>query len=109
MAIEWEHTKTTTEAREIGKCTTCKKVASRLVVVTTSKTFRSDRISAVGSSTVRVPSGPSACACGGLVYYMAVAGIKTAKKCDARCMSSKGHNCECSCGGLNHGASHGPS
>jgi hypothetical protein len=25
-------------------------------------------------------------------------------KCDARCLSATGHNCECSCGGKNHGA-----
>lgn len=25
-------------------------------------------------------------------------------KCDARCLNAKGHNCECSCGGKNHGA-----
>lgn len=25
-------------------------------------------------------------------------------KCDARCMNAKGHDCECSCGGKNHGA-----
>ncbi len=25
-------------------------------------------------------------------------------KCDARCMNAKGSNCECSCGGDNHGA-----
>lgn len=24
-------------------------------------------------------------------------------KCDARCETAKGHNCECSCGGKNHG------
>lgn len=24
-------------------------------------------------------------------------------KCDARCLNAKGHNCECSCGGSNHG------
>jgi len=24
-------------------------------------------------------------------------------KCDARCMNARGHNCECSCGGKNHG------
>lgn len=23
--------------------------------------------------------------------------------CDARCQSAKGHQCECSCGGANHG------
>ena len=25
-------------------------------------------------------------------------------KCDARCLNATGHNCECSCGGKNHGA-----
>jgi hypothetical protein len=25
-------------------------------------------------------------------------------KCDARCMGATGHDCECSCGGKNHGA-----
>lgn len=25
-------------------------------------------------------------------------------KCDARCQNAKGHKCECSCGGKNHGA-----
>jgi hypothetical protein len=25
-------------------------------------------------------------------------------KCDARCLNAKGHNCECACGGSNHGA-----
>lgn len=24
-------------------------------------------------------------------------------KCDARCMNAKGNNCECACGGANHG------
>ncbi len=24
-------------------------------------------------------------------------------KCDDRCVSAKGHKCECSCGGANHG------
>ena len=26
-------------------------------------------------------------------------------KCDGRCTSATGHNCECSCGGKNHGMS----
>jgi hypothetical protein len=29
---------------------------------------------------------------------------KADKKCDGRCTSALGHNCECSCGGKNHGA-----
>jgi hypothetical protein len=28
-------------------------------------------------------------------------------KCDARCLNATGHNCECSCGGKNHGAGNG--
>ena len=28
------------------------------------------------------------------------------KRCDARCMYAKGPNCECNCGGANHGAGH---
>lgn len=27
--------------------------------------------------------------------------------CDRRCTSATGHNCECSCGGANHGIDHG--
>lgn len=26
--------------------------------------------------------------------------------CDSRCLNAKGGNCECSCGGANHGAGH---
>lgn len=29
-----------------------------------------------------------------------------ARMCDARCMNATGPNCDCSCGGANHGASH---
>ncbi len=29
-----------------------------------------------------------------------------AHKCDARCMGAKGPNCDCQCGGENHGASY---
>jgi hypothetical protein len=29
------------------------------------------------------------------------------KKCDGRCTSATGHNCECQCGGRNHGSDHG--
>ena len=27
-------------------------------------------------------------------------------KCDGWCLNATGHNCECSCGGKNHGAGH---
>jgi hypothetical protein len=32
-----------------------------------------------------------------------VEGFVTDTKCDARCQGAKGHMCECSCGGKNHG------
>jgi len=28
------------------------------------------------------------------------------KKCSAKCRGARGHNCECSCGGTNHGANY---
>ncbi len=46
-------------------------------------------------------------ACGAQSVARPVLGrIVKAKKCDARCLASTGHNCECSCGGKNHGAGH---
>lgn len=40
-------------------------------------------------------------------YASPVAGKYSAKKkCNAKCLESTGHVCECSCGGKNHGAGH---
>jgi hypothetical protein len=33
-----------------------------------------------------------------------VRGVVTDHQCDAACLNAKGHLCECSCGGANHGA-----
>lgn len=33
-------------------------------------------------------------------------GVTTDRKCDHRCTSAKGADCECSCGGVNHGVDH---
>ena len=42
------------------------------------------------------------------MYYIAVKGtFKADVKCNAKCVGSKGHVCECACGGQNHGAGHG--
>lgn len=43
--------------------------------------------------------------CGREMSAKLIKGIKTDHECDARCMASKGPNCECSCGGANHGKS----
>ncbi len=29
--------------------------------------------------------------------------VNAEKKCDSRCTGARGHNCECACGGANHG------
>jgi len=45
--------------------------------------------------------------CGAFRWAAPVFGAyKLDRKCDARCMGATGHNCECQCGGENHGAAH---
>lgn len=45
--------------------------------------------------------------CGAAMMVQAVAGTYSAEHiCGARCLASTGPNCECSCGGRNHGKSH---
>ena len=48
------------------------------------------------------------CPCCGMARSATpVRGVYSAKhKCNAKCMSSVGTVCECSCAGKNHGASH---
>lgn len=36
--------------------------------------------------------------------YQAIKGTVTECPCDGRCTSAKGPNCDCSCGGQNHGS-----
>lgn len=43
------------------------------------------------------------CDCGAYCDSNRVKGFVTDHVCDARCTSAKGPNCECSCGGKNHG------
>jgi hypothetical protein len=56
-------------------------------------------------TTVEMWNGKPAvrCACGVTMTAKLLKGVVTDHECDARCMSSKGHVCECSCGGANHG------
>ncbi len=47
-------------------------------------------------------------ACGWQCGWTAVTGkTNPDHKCDARCTGATGHDCECACGGKNHGADHG--
>lgn len=46
-------------------------------------------------------------ACGMSAAVLEVEGIRRDEiPCDRRCTGARGHRCECSCGGLNHGADH---
>ncbi len=38
-----------------------------------------------------------------LNWYVLNGTFNPGKKCDSRCMGARGHNCECQCGGANHG------
>lgn len=45
--------------------------------------------------------------CAGPLAGKAINGVfKADHPCDARCTGATGHNCECSCGGANHGMDH---
>lgn len=44
------------------------------------------------------------CTCGaGTMVAKLLKATTTEHECSARCMASKGHVCECACGGKNHG------
>lgn len=44
--------------------------------------------------------------CGGTSKGHRVRGFVSDEPCGARCLNAKGFQCECSCGGKNHGAGH---
>lgn len=71
---------------EIGKCRSCKTVICRETI------WRS-------GSNVK-------CQCGQVVKLRAIFGNTSSKRCDARCTSATGPNCDCQCGGKNHGGDH---
>lgn len=114
-AIEWTTKTNRKTVRFIAKCK-CKAAHSVAVVRVVTSTYRSDRIALPVSriekfettegTATRYPE-PWRCACGKTAHYRPVNGsFRADKKCDARCLNSKGHVCECQCGGKNHGAGH---
>ena len=44
------------------------------------------------------------CVCGGYARGFEIRAELSSHACDARCMNAIGPNCECACGGVNHGA-----
>ena len=95
--------------RHNGKCHVCKKAASILArrtnewcnegyVFEDADGFK--HLSASGGTIDRE-------CCGRRFTLSPVQGrLAPAHKCDARCLNATGHNCECACGGKNHGAGH---
>jgi hypothetical protein len=64
------------------------------------------RIRKAGVDTVRYSSSVYCDCRRGRATLKAVVGKVNQTPCDARCTEAKGHNCECACGGQNHGNAH---
>ena len=97
--------------RYITKCKGCGIPTSELV---TAETYRAAQL-ADGSKVFQHPAGRFryvngfACvSCRGCEKWLTAKRVQgkfsAVHKCDAKCMNSRGHVCECSCGGQNHGA-----
>jgi hypothetical protein len=55
-----------------------------------------------GMKELRFPA--LTCDCGSHVFGKRIEGhVNESVPCDRRCTHAKGHSCECSCGGANHG------
>jgi hypothetical protein len=111
--IEWETRTSTSTIRQNVKCK-CGERRSRLLTQTVKRTYRSDMCGAVGRPQVaRVLADgrreqAEQCACGRELHFRDVKGShRPDKPCNAKCVGSIGHVCECSCGGKNHGAGFG--
>lgn len=60
-----------------------------------------------GVESLNGPCGWTCELCGRTMIGQVINGVKNKTvKCDHRCTSATGHNCECSCSGRNHGADH---
>ena len=115
------------EKRAIGKCSRCKKVVAinlwQEFYFWGSNSFGREiwKHASFTCRDMKAPAVPKYCLldsvhadgvsvpcpeCSRAVWCKVVKGVKTETPCDGRCTSARGHVCECSCGGANHGASH---
>lgn len=117
-------TKTTTRMKRfVGSCKKCKTGAALDVqetVTTTTGTYRTPQgfemvrttyryaynQAGYGSYSESLKIVSTVAGCGHKVALKRVQGVVTDHVCNAKCMSSTGPVCECSCGGKNHGAGH---
>jgi len=100
----------------VGRCKACKKGVAYVDAVRTSATIKrpgerqgSHWDAAISNGKVLVQRGVGycgVCPCGSRVTVKPVVGkVSPVHVCNAKCMSSNGPACECSCGGRNHGRS----
>lgn len=116
------------EIMYIGRCYNCRRAASTSVVgiapseVTThgvglaaGKVFVNTVYSATTAAGIGLRafkhadgtfSVSAACKCGWHVTCQPVRGRVSHHKCGPKCVNATGHDCECQCGGKNHGRGH---
>ncbi len=99
--------------RYISKCKTCNTFTSALVTETDIRAakmhagYPMTQPKPVGLYEIRGSFVLDCKICHAPKYANPVRGTLTlAHECNAKCLSSHGFVCECSCGGKNHGASH---
>jgi hypothetical protein len=101
----------------IGRCKSCKRGLRTRAVreMPLRSSYRGDHwvleagnapaVSDYGGELVLRTACPG---CGGYLGLHRLRGVlNRAKKCSAKCTSATGHDCECACGGKNHGSNHG--
>ena len=90
----------------------CSNKACRKVVrgdVSHSKNEWGKKVIHVGALKVEPWNGTlqALCSCGkGSLIGKRVSGTHSEKVCGAKCLGATGPNCDCSCGGRNHGGAH---
>ena len=115
LVVQW-YDREMKEERWIGRCKGCKRAVSALLPGAVHKRTEHSYGRAVTRSwttvTVYGEQGAEDWArwvpcpdCQGAVFLKRVDGkLAPDHRCDARCTGAKGPSCECSCGGVNHGA-----
>lgn len=125
VTLETPHPAGAECGRHIGRCRKCKTtvavdVAEQWAVTWTSagkglatgRTFTHHGIAVRIGDTWRGRNAHTRavivpCACGVTsIDLQRVKGTVTEHVCNAKCMASKGHVCECACGGRNHGGAY---
>lgn len=84
-------------ARQLWRSTYTRRTAGRLITWTTmdGRTLQAEQ-----------PPAESCPRCKRQTPGTPIRGTFSGRPCDARCLYAKGPDCECSCGGANHGAGH---